>query len=213
MLVFNEVSFAHPGQEPPYQFNFNLERGEVLGISGKSGSGKSTLLDLISGFIVPASGTIIFDGDPLTHQPPEQRPVSILFQNDNLFDHLSVGKNLALGLPKHVPANERQARINAALDEVGLAGTAQRRASTLSGGQKQRAALARTLLRATPIILLDEPFTALDPETADEMRQLLSALIAKQNWCVVLVSHDPKDIEVLASKHLQLADMTLKPAH
>lgn len=211
MLKLDDVTFAHPGQQKPYQFSLSISPGEVLGISGVSGSGKSTLLELIAGFLTPSSGSICLEDSDLTHLPPEQRPVSILFQDDNLFEHLSVGKNLALGLPRTLPKSERETRITSALEEVGLSGFAARRASTLSGGQKQRAALARTLLRGNPIILLDEPFTALDPGTAADMRQLLAKLTHKENWHVVLVSHDPEDIRVLATHHMQVAGNTLKP--
>src|SRR5690606_6090346 len=144
----------------------------VTAVSGVSGSGKSTLLDLIAGFLQPRSGRLTLHGRDLLPLPPEQRPVSILFQSESLFEHLSVARNLALGLPSSTPRAEREARTARALAEVGLAGIERQRAETLSGGQKQRVALARTLLRDRPILLLDEPFSALDDVTRETSRTL-----------------------------------------
>lgn len=206
MLKIDHATFAHPGQGTPYQFNLTLTPGEITAITGTSGSGKSTLLDLISGFLTPASGTITYDNTDLTTLPPEQRPISILFQADNLFDHLTVNANLVLGLPKATPVVQSNVRIVEALANVGLAGLGDRRASNLSGGQKQRVALARTLLRDRPILLLDEPFSALDPETADAMRQLVGQLAKEHNWCVILVSHDIADVKALATHHFTIID-------
>ena len=204
MLRIDHVTFAHPGQEAAYQFYLSVAPGEIVAITGVSGSGKSTMLDLIAGFLKPSSGAIRFGESELTGLPPEHRPVSILFQADNLFDHLTVNANLALGLPKTMPRVEQETRMDEALANVDLAGYGTRRAANLSGGQKQRVALARTLLRDKPILLLDEPFSALDPETAQSMRQLILRLTKERSWCVIIVSHDEEDIEALATHHFHI---------
>lgn len=206
MLVLSDVTFAYPGQPTPWRFSMEAARGEVTAVQGASGSGKSTLLDLIAGFQRPGGGSIALDGRDIGELPPERRPVSILFQSESLFDHLSTARNLALGLPDGVPKSEKAARIAAALSEVGLEGLERQRAETLSGGQKQRVALARTLLRARPVLLLDEPFSALDDETRKTTRQLVGELTRTHGWITILVSHNADDIAALAAKLYRIED-------
>lgn len=194
MLALDAVRFSYTGT-PAYDFTMEARRGEITAVRGASGSGKSTLLDLIAGFLDPASGTISIDGEVVNGLPPEQRPVSILFQSETLFEHLSAARNVALGLPHADPA-----RVNAALAELGLTGLARQRAATLSGGQKQRVALARTLLRDRPVLLLDEPFSALDDETRAATRTLVQSLTRKQKWATVLVTHHADDIAAIADR-------------
>ena len=206
MFVLDDVRFAYPGQAEPYAFSLAAAPGDILGISGVSGSGKSTLLDLIAGFLTPLSGDITLAGTSLLPQPPEQRPVAILFQDNNLFDHLSVARNLGLARPKgQLPADE----LDAALTEVGLKGLASRRASEMSGGQKQRVALARCLLLDRPILLLDEPFAALDSGTAQDMRTLVRDLVTQKGWHTLLVSHQETDLAV-ADKRYALKEGRLR---
>jgi thiamine transport system ATP-binding protein len=200
VFEIDALGFAHPGQTKPYDFSLSVSPGEILGISGASGSGKSTLLDLIAGFLAPASGRITLDGVGLGDLPPEQRPVAILFQSDNLFDHLSVAKNLALARPKGRLAD---GELNASLEAVGLGGLARRRAADLSGGQKQRVALARCLLLDRPILLLDEPFSALDEATAESTRTLVRTLVTRHDWHTLLVSHLEQDLAI-ADRRLDL---------
>ena len=200
MLVLEAVTFAHPGQAQPYVFSMEALPGEVTAVQGASGSGKSTLLDLVAGFLVPSAGRIALDGQDLLPLPPERRPVSILFQSESLFEHLSAAHNIALGLPPSTPRAEAVQRIEAALAEVGLAGLGPQRAETLSGGQKQRVALARTLLRNRPILLLDEPFSALDDATRAATRALVGDLTARHGWITLLVSHHADDVAALARR-------------
>ncbi|HZY66943.1 MAG TPA: ATP-binding cassette domain-containing protein, partial [Devosia sp.] len=179
MLSLDQVTFGY-GAEPAYSFTMEALAGEVTAIRGASGSGKSTLLDLIAGFLQPLGGTIRVDGHTINRLPPEGRPVSILFQSETLFEHLTAARNVTLGLARAAPA-----RVDAALAELGLAELGEQRASTLSGGQKQRVALARTLLRDKPVLLLDEPFSALDDETRNATRALVQTLTRKQKWATV----------------------------
>jgi thiamine transport system ATP-binding protein len=212
MLVLEGVEFSWPGYPQRYRFDMEAHPGEVTAVSGESGAGKSTLLDLVAGFLTPTSGRIMLDGRDLVPLAPEDRPVSILFQSDMLFEHLSAGRNVALGLPGGVPRAQRSAKIARALAEVGMEGTAGQRAGTLSGGQKQRVALARTLLRARPMLLLDEPFSALDDETRALTRALVGELTARHGWTTLLVSHHADDITQLARRRYRLADGRLVAA-
>ena len=198
MLVLDDVTFAYPGAAP-YRFSMEALAGEITAIRGASGSGKSTLLDLIAGFLEPSAGAIRIDGHAINGLPPEQRPVSIQFQSETLFEHLSAARNVALGLKHPDPA-----RIAAALAEVGLPDIATQRAATLSGGQKQRVALARTLLRDKPVLLLDEPFSALDDETRATTRALVQSLTQKHKWATLLVTHHADDIAAIADRVYRL---------
>jgi len=206
MLQADRLAFTHPGATRRYEFSFTAHPGEITAVSGQSGAGKSTLLDLVAGFLVPESGTLTLDGTSLIPLPPEQRPVSILFQSETLFDHLSAGRNLALGLPKGTPRATSDQRIADALTEVGLPGIEGQRAATLSGGEKQRVALARTLLRDRPVLLLDEPFSALDDSTRATMRDLVRGLTERHRWITMLVSHHMDDIDALATRRYRLED-------
>jgi thiamine transport system ATP-binding protein len=205
MLRVEDLCFAHPGQPTEYRFSFTAEGGEVTAISGPSGSGKSTLLDLIAGFLAPKSGEIDLNGLALVPLAPEQRPLSLLLQSESLFEHLSAGRNIALGLPKGFPHASADRKVDLALEEVGLAGVQQQIAATLSGGQKQRVALARTLLRNRPLLLLDEPFSALDDETRQTIRDLVATLTKRHRWHTILVSHHADDVEQLAQRRYRLS--------
>ncbi|MDB5535784.1 MAG: ATP-binding cassette protein [Devosia sp.] len=212
MLRAEALSFAYPGQATPYVFSFDALPGQITAISGASGSGKSTLLDQLAGFLAPVSGTLTLDGMDMLGLPPERRPVSLLLQSESLFEHLSAARNVALGLPARTPRAIIDQRVAQALAEVGLEEIGPQRAATLSGGQKQRVALARTLLRNRPVLLLDEPFSALDDDTRQTIRALVRTLTERQNWHTILVSHHQDDVAALASRRYQLADyrLTLK---
>ncbi|MBS3847269.1 MULTISPECIES: ATP-binding cassette domain-containing protein [Devosia] len=211
MLRVDALAFAHPGQAVPYNFSFDAAPGEITAISGASGSGKSTLLDLLAGFLHPIAGRIDLDDADLRPLLPEERPVSLLLQSESLFEHLRTDKNVRLGLPASTTRADADKRVAQALDEVGLEGFEKQIASTLSGGQKQRVALARTLLRDRPVLLLDEPFSALDDDTRVTIRDLVRTLTLRHRWHTVLVSHHADDVEALASRRYQLIDGRLQP--
>lgn len=212
MLEAEHLAFTYGKEAQTYDFSFEAEAGSVTAISGASGSGKSTLFDLIAGFLSPKSGTLTLDGANLLPLPPETRPLSLLLQSDNLFDHLSARENVALGLPKGMAKAEGRQRVEEVLARVGLEGLADQTAATLSGGQKQRVALARTLLRHRAILLLDEPFSALDDETRHVIRALVGELTRSEGWHTILVSHHEDDIAALAARHYRLAEGRLTPA-
>ena len=209
MLRAEALSFAYPGQATPYLFSFEAEPGQITAISGASGSGKSTLLDLLAGFQAPNSGTLALNGHDLLPLRPEKRPVSLLLQSESLFEHLSAARNVALGLPAGTARAMLDQRVAQALAEVGLPDIGRQRAATLSGGQKQRVALARTLLRDRSVLLLDEPFSALDDDTRQTIRALVKTLTEQQNWHTILVTHHQDDVAALANRRYQLADYRL----
>jgi putative thiamine transport system ATP-binding protein len=177
----------------------SVEPGSVLTVMGPSGSGKSTLLAYIGGFLDPsfsASGTVVCGGVEITALPAEERHAGILFQDPLLFPHMSVGGNLLFAIPPSVKGRAaRTALAQEALEGVGLAGTAARDPDTLSGGQKARVALARVLLSAPRMLLLDEPFSKLDAGLRSQMRELVFTKARSRRLPVVLVTHDEADAE------------------
>lgn len=187
--------------------DLSLEKGQIVALIGPSGAGKSTLLSALAGFLEPSEGRILWDGNDLTHVPPGARPFSILFQDNNLFPHLTIAQNVGLALrPGLRLSATEQARVVNVLAEVGLAGLGDRKPGALSGGQQSRAALARVLLADKPVILLDEPFSALGPGLKDEMLDLVGAKLAGPDRLVVMVTHDPQDAAQIADHVVLVAE-------
>ncbi len=168
--------------------------GALCAVIGPSGAGKSTLLAAIAGFAAVEAGRLRVGGRDLAGLRPAARPVTLLFQDDNLFPHLSVAQNVGLGLRPalRLSAAER-GRVAAALEETGLGGLGERLPQALSGGQRQRAALARALLRDRPALLLDEPFAALGPGLRAEMLALVRRTLVSRGAAVLMVTHDPAE--------------------
>jgi thiamine transport system ATP-binding protein len=192
--------------------NWSVAAARTIAIIGPSGAGKSTLLMAIAGFLPPASGRIGWAGTDLALIPPGKRPVSILFQDQNLFPHLTIARNLALGLNPRLQLTAHDwARVDAVLDRVGLSGMATRRPAELSGGQQSRAALARALLRARPLLLLDEPFAALGPALKADMLTLVSEVVAETSATLLMVTHDPADARQHAALTVLVADGIAQP--
>ena len=184
--------------------------GEVLTVMGPSGSGKSTLLAYIGGFLdraFAASGKATVGAIDLTALPPEDRHAGILFQDPLLFPHMSVGGNLLFALPPSIKGRaERLAVAVAALDGVGMAGTAERDPDTLSGGQKARVALARALLSGPRLLLLDEPFSKLDAGLRQQMRALVFDKARAGGLPVLLVTHDEADAAAAGGPVVRIGD-------
>jgi len=178
-----------------------LEAGSATALIGPSGSGKSTLLALVAGFLAPASGRLLWQGQDITALPPAERPVTLLFQEHNLFAHLTAAQNVGLGLrPDLAIGREGWARVEAALAGVGLTDLGARRPGQLSGGQRQRVALARALLRARPVLMLDEPFAALGPAMRAEMLDLVTRIREEQGATLIVVTHAPEDARRIAGQ-------------
>lgn len=171
----------------------------VTAVMGPSGAGKSTFLSAIGGFIPVTSGAITWKGADITSLAPAKRPSAVLFQDNNLFPHLTLYRNLALALTGKSRLNpDQDALVLNALNRVGLEGLGNRRPADVSGGQQSRAALARVLLQDKPVLLLDEPFAALGPALKSEMLDLLNELTQDKGTTVLMVTHDPKDAERIA---------------
>ena len=205
MITLNDLTYLYEHQ--PMRFSLDVSAGERIAILGPSGAGKSTLLALIAGFLMADKGTVMLDGINHTNTPPSKRPVSMLFQENNLFSHLSIEQNLGLGLDAGLRLNRTQKqRLHEIAQRVGIIDCLHRLPSQLSGGQRQRAALARCLLRHQPILLLDEPFSALDPALRGEMLQLLEQVCSEQNLTLLMVSHNLDDAARIASRTLLIAD-------
>lgn len=189
----------------PMMFDLQVVEGERIAIVGPSGAGKSTLLNLIAGFVLPTRGEVWLNGENHTQSAPYERPVSMLFQENNLFPHLTVQQNLALGLKTSLKLTAlEQDQIERVADAVGLTSFLSRLPNSLSGGQKQRVALARCLLRDKPILLLDEPFSALDPELRMEMLNLIDELCHSKKLTLLLVTHQPSELTGKVDRMLRI---------
>ena len=192
--------------------NISLEPNKIYAVVGPSGAGKSTFLNLISGFASISSGSIIWNGQEISNLPPAKRSVSILFQDNNLFPHLSVWRNLALAVT-HWPkiSRDNEEKLKAVMSEVGILGLENRKPSQLSGGQQSRVALARVLLQKNKILLLDEPFSALGPSLKDQMLELIKKIAKNKKLLVLMVTHDPADAKKVASQTLVVKDKKVHP--
>ena len=192
--------------------NISLEPNKIYAVVGPSGAGKSTFLNLISGFASISSGSIIWNEQEISHLPPAKRSVSILFQDNNLFPHLSVWRNLALAVT-HWPkiSRDNEEKIKAVMSEVGILGLENRKPSELSGGQQSRVALARVLLQKNKILLLDEPFSALGPSLKDQMLELIKKIAKNKKLLVLMVTHEPADAKKVASQTLVVKDKKVHP--
>jgi len=192
--------------------DFSVAAGERIAVLGPSGAGKSTLLDVIAGFYRPDQGRVFWQGHDLTPLAPGERPVSILFQDNNLFPHLNVAQNVGLGLRPGLKLDRaQQDAVAHSLARVGLTDMGLRKPGALSGGQQSRVALARVLLRARPLLLLDEPFAALGPALKADMLALVQELAAETGAALLMVSHDPKDARGIAGKTILVADGRAHP--
>ncbi|PFG45355.1 thiamine transport system ATP-binding protein [Vibrio sp. ES.051] len=205
MLVLDDVQYTY--QRELFRFDLTIERGQIVSLMGPSGAGKSTLLALVAGFIHPDQGDIRVDGESIIHHAPYQRPFSMLFQEHNLFAHLSVRDNIGLGLQPGLKLTADQVRqVEQAAQQVGVMEYLDRLPEHLSGGQRQRVALARCFVQAHPIWLLDEPFSALDPVLHEEMLALVKRLANERCITVLMVTHHLSDARAIASHFAFVVD-------
>ena len=204
-LIFNY-------ENSPMHFVLQVEQGERLAIIGESGAGKSTLLNLIAGFETPTSGQILLNDCDHTQTQPAERPVSMLFQDNNLFPHLTVAQNIGLALAPSLSLNAtQQQQVREIAEKMGLESLLSRRADQLSGGQKQRVALARTLLRDKPILLLDEPFSALDPIRRHELQQFILDICIERNLTFLMVTHQLEETKNLFTRVVEIREGQVFP--
>ncbi|SMX40493.1 ATP-binding cassette domain-containing protein [Octadecabacter ascidiaceicola] len=209
-LTLQDVCILKDGV-PLIEVNHTIQAGEVLTIMGPSGVGKSTLLSFITGTLPSAflgTGQILLDSADITQKPPHARPIGILFQDDLLFPHMSVGANLAFGMPPGGSKTERRAKIDAGLRDVDLEGFADRDPATLSGGQKARVALMRMLLSNPRALLLDEAFSRLDADLRTQVRDLVFKTARERELPVLMVTHDAEDANAAGGKIIELRTLS-----
>ena len=199
LVQFDTVSKRFGGVTAVDSVLLDIYEGEFFALLGPSGCGKTTLLRMLAGFEQPSDGRVLLDGEDLTGVPPHRRPVNMMFQSYALFPHLTVAGNIAFGLKQDgMPKAEIDARVGEMLSLVRLDGFGERRPHQLSGGQRQRVALARALAKRPKVLLLDEPLSALDRETRDEILPFLERLHETLAIPVIYVTHDLTEVEHLA---------------
>ena len=204
-LELKALEIAHSDGQPLVAVSALVAPGDVLSIMGPSGVGKSTILAAITGTLAPSfrfTGEILLNGRTLNELTPQKRRVGILFQDHLLFPHLSVGQNVGFGLPSGT--KDRRDRVDAALNEIGLEGFADRDPATLSGGQRARVALMRTLLAEPEALLLDEPFSRLDANLRARTRELVFERATSAGLPVLMVTHDAADAEAAGGEVIEL---------
>ena len=181
-------------------YDFSVKTGEIVTVQGRSGVGKTTLLNVIAGFEKAYSGDVTWQGESLLSQKVTKRPVSMLFQEHNIFEHLSVWQNLQFGL-EGLDVSER---IKQAADVLEISEQLDKSPVQLSGGQRQRVAILRTLLRPEPLVLLDEPFAELDSTTRLIANDWVRETAKATNKTVLLVTHQDEDVERVGDWNLVL---------
>lgn len=206
MLTLEQVSLQRDGFT--LVADLEIEAPGIVAVIGPSGGGKSTFLSVISGFETPDEGRVLWQGRDLSRDPPGKRPVAVLFQDNNLFPHLDILANVALGAaPRARPSPEVCDRARTALAQVDLAGFEDRKPGALSGGQQSRAALARVLLTDRPVVLMDEAFSALGPALRSDMLRLVADLLP--DALILMVTHDPEDARRWAERTIFVAGGTV----
>ena len=192
--------------------SLRIAAGEIVALLGPSGCGKSTLLKMVAGLEPADQGSVWFNGQDITQQPPERRGFALMFQDFALFPHLNVLDNVAFGLvEQRLPRAKARQQASAMLARFGLATQAQQQVWTLSGGEQQRVALARALITAPRALLLDEPFSALDAELRQSLRDEFRQHIAAAGMATLLVTHDEQEARAMASRAVRLQDGQLQP--
>ena len=205
MLELRQIHQRYAHRPLLQDVNLQVAAGETVALLGPSGSGKSTLLNIVAGLQAPDAGSVWFDGQDITAMAPEHRRFALMFQDFALFPHLSVLDNVAFGLVEQgLPRREARAQALQMLGVFGLTEQAQRRVWNLSGGEQQRVALARALITQPRVLLLDEPFSALDADLRVALRQEFRSRIQAAGMATLLVTHDEAEARDLADRSVRL---------
>lgn len=200
-VSINNLSKIYPNGDGVKDINLDIYSDEILTLLGPSGCGKTTILRSIGGFIKPTSGNILIDGNDVTNKEPEDRPTGMVFQSYNLWPHMTVYENLAFGLKlRKLRKTEIAEKITNILKLMKLEGIEKKFPSQLSGGQQQRIAIARSLLLEPEVLLLDEPFSALDAKIRQEMREELKRIQQELHLTVVFVTHDQEEAMAVSNR-------------
>ena len=204
MMLSGKVVEYSVGRFRLRPFSLELEKGEYCALLGPSGSGKTVILELIAGLRRVHKGRIMIEGKDYTREPPQKRPVGILFQDYALFPHMNVYDNIAYALKiSGMTKPDIFRTIQTSVHELDIVHLLDRFPDTLSGGEKQRVALARTLMTHPSVLLLDEPLSALDADLRDASAALLKKL-SSDGMTVLHVTHDPKEVELLAHRSVTI---------
>lgn len=200
-LEIRDMTTLYKNGDGVRNINLSVNVGELVTLLGPSGCGKTTILRTVGGFIQCNSGEILIDGRDITHVPPEKRPTAMVFQSYNLWPHMTVMENMAFGLKlRKVPKDERRRRVMEMLELVKMAGMENKYPGQMSGGQQQRIAIGRSLLLKPDVLLLDEPFSALDAKIRSQMREELRKIQTDLNITVVFVTHDQEEAMALSDR-------------
>ncbi|WP_173636153.1 putrescine ABC transporter ATP-binding subunit PotG [Paramixta manurensis] len=201
LLEIRNLTKSFDGQHAVDDVSLTIYKGEIFALLGASGCGKSTLLRMLAGFETPTHGQIVLDGQDLSHVPPYQRPINMMFQSYALFPHLTVEQNIAFGLKQdRLPKAEIAGRVEEMLALVHMQEFAKRKPHQLSGGQRQRVALARSLAKRPKLLLLDEPMGALDKKLRDRMQLEVVDILERVGATCVMVTHDQEEAMTMAGR-------------
>ena len=206
MLELRNIGVDHDGKSFLRGVNLVVARGERVSLVGPSGSGKSTLLRVVAGIESPSTGTVLIEGRDVTSTPPHLRQVGMVFQDNQLFPHLTVGDNVGYSL-RIARRRDRAEVVGEMLDLVGLAGFEQRNVASLSGGEQKRVAVARSLAANPTVLLLDEPLTGLDEALHDRLLDDLVALFDRRGTTVIHVTHDISEARRLSSRVIEISEL------
>lgn len=200
-LFLKNLSKRYPNGDGVEGINIDIYEGELLTMLGPSGCGKTTILRAIGGFVEPDSGEIILDGENIVNMPPEKRPTAMVFQGYNLWPHMTIYDNLAFGLKlRKTDKKQIENEVEEALRLVKMEGTEKKYPSQLSGGQQQRIAIARALLLKPSLLLMDEPFSALDAKIRSQMREELKKIQSELSITILFVTHDQEEAMAISDR-------------
>jgi ABC-type Fe3+/spermidine/putrescine transport system ATPase subunit len=206
MLELKSISKRYENRFLADKLSLNIARGEIVALLGASGAGKSTLLKIVAGLEQADAGKVFFDQQDITQLPPEKRHFALMFQDFALFPHLNVLDNVAFGLiEQKLSKKTAREQALAMLERFNLVTHAKDKVTTLSGGEQQRVALARALITQPKVLLLDEPFSALDAELRQSLRDEFKQHITNMGIAALMVTHDEVEARAMANRGVRLA--------